>query len=131
MKDNRYDVDDIVIYQNGSLFELGIIKEVIPQGKPLKNIFDETTYASYKYRVYYHTGDTSAVTDEHLLHAIHNEYAFLIMRRKADTSSIDETPARELAASIIDHTPMLTDLEGDAYFDTEDTFTEIINNWKG
>ena len=70
-------VGEIVIYQNGDRYELGVVKEVCTgtnyNGKPC-----------YKYRVYYHTGDTSAMTDEHLLHKIVNSYAFEIRRKRCD-----------------------------------------------
>lgn len=53
-----------------------------------------------------------------------------MLRRKADTSSIDETDARELAAEIIDSLPQLTELEGEPYYECEDELTEIINKYK-
>lgn len=48
---------------------------------------------------------------------------------KKDTSSIDDTPARELAAEIIDSVPQLAELAGEPYFECEDLLTEIINNY--
>jgi hypothetical protein len=113
--ETKFKKGQVVLYQNGTSFELGIVKEVI---------------APRMYRVWYHTGDTSALTDESNLHELKNAYAFLIMRRKADTSSIDETPARQLAASIIDETSQLTELEGEAYYECEDVLTELINEFK-
>lgn len=183
----KFKVGQVVLYQNGITFELGIIKEVIydystytwqgihlydvsdfeyNEEKKLLIIYDSNTrgiiveldmvngpdLATYtdeeineylldtfeeytakdyfKYRVWYHTGDTSALTDESNLHEIKNAYAFLVMRRKADTSSINETPARQLAASIIDNTSQLTELEGESYYECEDALTELINNIK-
>lgn len=111
----KFKKGQVVLYQNGTTFELGIIKEVVERRG---------------YRVWYHIGDTSALTDETNLHELKNAYAFLIMRRKADTSSIDETPARQLAASIIDGTVQLTELEGDSYYECEDALTELINEFK-
>lgn len=111
----KFKEGQVVLYQNGTTFELGIVKEVIEPGI---------------YRVWYHTGDTCAHTDEISLHELKNAYAFLIMRRKADTSSIDDTPARQLAASIIDGISELIELEGDSYYECEDALTELINKYK-
>lgn len=52
---------------------------------------------------------------------------------KKDTSSIDETPARDIAAMVItllNHEGYLTDkqVEGDSYYFLEDLLTEKINN---
>lgn len=133
----KFKEGQVVLYQNGTSFELGIVKEVVERrvkqalrqdglyGKPT----GEDTI-QFCYRVWYHTGDTSALTDEHNLHELRNAYAFLIMRRKADTSSIDETPARQLASFIIDETSQLTELEGEAYYECEDGLTELINKIK-
>lgn len=50
---------------------------------------------------------------------------------REDTESIDETPARELAAIIIDDLPNYFDWveDGEEYFKLEDEITEIINNY--
>jgi len=111
----KFKEGQVVLYQNGTSFELGIVKEVVERKG---------------YRVWYHTGDTSALTNESNLHELKNAYAFLIMRRKADTSSIDETPARQLAASIIDGTSQLSELKGISYYECEDALTELINEFK-
>lgn len=74
--DPLFQIGETVIYRNGDSYELGVVKEVCRtdyNGKP-----------SYKYRVYYHTGDTSAMTDEYLLHKIVNSYAFEIRRKRCD-----------------------------------------------
>lgn len=114
----KFKKGQVVLYQNGTSFELGIVKEVVESKvKPC-------------YRVWYHTGDTSALTNEVNLHELKNAYAFLIIRRKADTSSINDTPARQLAASIIDDTSQLTELEGEAYYECEDALTELINKFE-
>ncbi|MCM1130118.1 MAG: hypothetical protein NC310_00445 [Roseburia sp.] len=72
-----FKVGEIVIYQNGDSYELGVVKEVRVKtdwnGKP-----------AYGYFVYYHTGDTAAMTDEYLLHKIANSYAFEIRRKRCD-----------------------------------------------
>ena len=72
MREVKFKVGEMVIYQNGSRFELGIIKEVI-----WNNEFD------VKYRVWYHTGDTTALTAEYQLHSISNAYAFKIERKRS------------------------------------------------
>jgi len=133
----KFNKGQVVLYQNGSTFELGIVKEVVER-RVKKHLRQDGFYGKptgedtiqYCYRVWYHTGDTSALTDESNLHELKNAYAFLIMRRKADTSSIDETPARQLAAFIIEETPQLTELEGDPYYECEDALTELLNEYK-
>lgn len=133
----KFEEGQVVLYQNGTTFELGIVKEVVErivkQRLRQDGLYGEPTgedTIQFCYRVWYHTGDTSALTDERNLHEIKNAYAFLVIRRKADTSSIDETPARQLAASIIDDTSQLTELEGEAYYECEDALTELINEFK-
>lgn len=136
---SKFKQNEIVLYQNGDTFQLGLIKEIIPvansaflkqQGFPPKGEPQGEEFTSYKYRIWYHTGDTAALTDESKLHKVENAYAFLILRRKADTSVIQDTPARELAAEIIDGLPNLTHLEGERYYECEDALTEFINKYK-
>ncbi len=74
--DPLFHVGETVIYRNGDSYELGVVKEVCRT--------DYNGKTSYKYRVYYHTGDTSAMTDEYLLHKIVNSYAFEIRRKRCD-----------------------------------------------
>jgi hypothetical protein len=133
----KFKEGQVVLYQNGSTFELGIVKEVIErrvkQHLKQDGFYGEPTSeetVQFYYRVWYHTGDTSALTNENDLHELKNAYAFLIMRRKADTWSIDNTPARQLAAAIIEGTSELTELEGEAYYECEDALTELINRYK-
>lgn len=45
---------------------------------------EEVTQITYKYRVWTHTGDTSALCEERLLAKIPNLYAFDIKRKRAD-----------------------------------------------
>jgi len=78
----RFEVGEVVIYQNGDRFELGIIKTV-----ERHKTYNDT---SYKYRVWYHTGETTAMTDEHLLKKISNLYAFKIKRYDTEGKVIDE-----------------------------------------
>jgi len=63
---NKFEVGEVVIYQNGESFELGIIKRL---GNSPQTYF-----------IYYHTGDTAACTHERNLHKIINLYAFEIKR---------------------------------------------------
>ena len=107
----KFKEGQVVLYQNGTSFELGIVKEVVErivkQHLKQDGLYGEPTgedTIQFYYRVWYHTGDTSALTNEINLHELKNDYAFLVMRRKADTSSFDETPARQLASFIIDKT---------------------------
>jgi len=131
----KFKEGQVVLYQNGTSFELGIVKEVVErivkQHLKQDGLYGEPTgedTIQFYYRVWYHTGDTSALTDERNLHEIKNDYAFLVMRRKADTSSINDTPARQLAAFIIDKTSQLTEL--DYKFEWEDALTELINKFE-
>lgn len=78
----RFEVGEVVIYQNGDRFELGIIKTV-----ERHESYNDT---SYKYRVWYHTGETTAMTDEYLLKKISNLYAFKIKRYDTEGKVIDE-----------------------------------------
>ena len=66
---DHYSAGEVVIYQNGSTFELGIIKEACGD--------DE-------YFVNYHTGDTAARTHARNLHKISNRYAFQVKRLDPD-----------------------------------------------
>lgn len=134
---SKFKEGQVVLYQNGTSFELGIVKEVVErivkQHLKQDGLYGEPTgedTIQFYYRVWYHTGDTSALTNEINLHELKNDYAFLVMRRKADTSSFDETPARQLASFIIDKTSQLTELEGESYYECEDGLTELINEFK-
>jgi len=134
---NKFNVGEVVLYQNGSRNELGVIKEVVPTQVPLEIRQDRTwvnhpteTRLIYRYRVWYHTGDTTALTDESLLKPVSNAGAFLILRRVEETGSINDTPARQLACMIIEHVSQLDKLKNEAYYATEDKITEYINGYK-
>lgn len=62
-------VGEVVLYQNGDSFELGIVKVVID---------DEN------YFINYHTGDTSAKTHIRNLHKLRNDYAFDVRRKSVN-----------------------------------------------
>lgn len=66
----KYYVGEVVIYQNGNTFQLGVVKKVNED--------------SDSYFVNYHTGDTAALTHAQYLHKIENCYAFLIVRKHAE-----------------------------------------------
>lgn len=70
-----YQKGEIVLYQNGNRFELGEVKEVCANND-----------GTYDYRVWYHTGDTSARTPSRCLHKITNLYAFSIKRNRVDAN---------------------------------------------
>jgi len=61
---------EVVLYQNGDKFELGVVKR-------LGNMPDT-------YFVWYHMGDTTACTHVRNLHKIINSYAFKIERLTVD-----------------------------------------------
>ncbi len=107
---NKFNKGEVVLYQNGDVFELGIVKEVL-------NIhFEKPTY-----RVWYHTGDTTAVTSERHLHKVSNAYAFNIIRKSAN-KEIELSPARQLASRILGQ----VELYGDFYYQVEDWLTDFL-----
>lgn len=94
---NKFNEGDIVLYRNGERYELGEVKQVIDyehtfnkhqrQDGPFgerEASGEEVTEIRYKYRVWYHEGDTSALTDENLLISIKNIHAFEVVRKKAE-----------------------------------------------
>lgn len=134
MKQPKFKVGDVILYTNGPKNEIGIVKSVVAHeatkryylkqdglhGEPSG---EEYTEIEYKYFVNYHTGDTAACTPEELMKPFVNTYAYTIIRRKADSSSIDDTPARQWAAKILED----SSLKGDAYYKEEDRITAILN----
>ena len=75
MDKTLFTVGEIVIYQNGDRFELGIVKSVCER---------KTDDWEQDYFVNYHTGDTAARTGESNLHKIENRYAFHVIRLDPD-----------------------------------------------
>lgn len=63
--ESEFNPGQVIIYQCGDRFELGIIKRKADRGY---------------YFVNFHTGDTAAKVSAEFLHAISNEYAFDITR---------------------------------------------------
>ena len=88
----KFKVGDIVLYhQYGDEFSLGEIKEVFTQYERSRlkqdGMLGPATgpeIKTYKYSVYYHTGDTAAITDERSLVKINNLYAFNIKRKRCN-----------------------------------------------
>ncbi|MCK9235183.1 MAG: hypothetical protein M0Q41_10810 [Bacteroidales bacterium] len=86
---NKFEVDEVVIYQKGDRFELGIVKSIVAKEERLAlrqdGLFGKPTSDKvrirYMYFVNYHTGDTAALTNEEDLHKIKNLYAFEIRRK--------------------------------------------------
>lgn len=121
---NKFKVNEIVLYQNGERFELGVVKEVL-EGNTTITVHPDSTRTkevhTYKYRVWYHTGDTTALTDECYLHKIENAYAFNIIR-KSDNKDIELSPARQLASRILGQ----LELYGDFYYKVEDWLTDFL-----
>lgn len=114
MSKPKFKEGDIVLYQNGERFELGLVKSIL-------NANTRTNNDNYKYRVYYHTGSTTAVTDECNLHKIINTYAFTIIKKSVELD-IQLSPARQLANKILSHFRFY----GKCYYDLEDWLTQII-----
>lgn len=100
---SKFKVGDIVLYQNGSTFELGRVKEVMNGTLNQMAMFgsEEIVLQEAKYRVWYHTGDTTAVTSESMLHKISNDYVFMILRRDADESLVN-SDALKLVTALAD-----------------------------
>jgi len=111
---DKYSVGETVICQNGPVFQLGQVKEVLPDDR---------------YRVWYHRGDTSAVTCAVNLHKISNAYSFLTIRRKNDVESVKETQARQLAIAIFQILPLSHTICGEEGKAIEDNITRLINDW--
>jgi len=89
----KFKIGEVVLYKRGDMYDLGIIKSVVSvvekvhlkqQGFPPIGEPEGSSIVTYKYFVWYHTGDTASLTDEDLLHKIENLYAFSISRNIAD-----------------------------------------------
>lgn len=78
----KFEVGEVVLYQNGNCFELGIVKRVCDNGDCF---------------VWYHTGDTAARTPSCYLHKLTNSYAFSITRLSCDSISKESYMEKALA----------------------------------
>ena len=94
MNEAKFKQGELVLYQNGSKFELGVVKEVVSLGS------HEENKIAYGYRVWYHMGETTALTDETLLHKIQNAYAFTVLRRSVE-SDIALDPCKQMAEKLM------------------------------
>jgi hypothetical protein len=123
---SKFNVNEVVLYQNGDRFELGIVKEVLEREVPDFPSDAEQTIV-YEYRVWFHTGDTSALTPEHCLHKIANSHAFTILRKQADTC-IQPRTCRELAIKILYQFPfeLLSQLHEYDYYALEDWLVAML-----
>ncbi len=71
---------EAVIYQNGDIMQLGIVKSVCGDDD---------------YFVNYHTGDTAARTNARNLHKIANNYAFHVLRLDTNGNEIIDRKPEE------------------------------------
>lgn len=114
----KYFPEEVVIYQNGNQFELGVVKSKANQD-------DE-------YFVRYHMGDTAACTHAINLHKIHNSYVFQVIRKDVN-SDITTQKARMMANDLIETIiePFLqAGIEGDEYYELEDRLTDFIESYQ-
>lgn len=128
---NKFNKDDVVLYKNGDTYELGVISIVVCRiqmpGKewrePLCTLKKEHEQyvIGYDYLVFYHTGNTTALTSEELLIPINNTYAFTIIRKSVE-DGIRYSPARQLASRILGQ----TELYGEFYYRMEDWLTKFL-----
>ena len=122
---NKFNVGDVAMYKDNKLVHIVGIQETNTKHT---NLFGEVE-TEYRYVVEENRDNVQNLVREYELVDIKNQSSYLIIPRKDDTDSIDETPARMLAAMIIDHMPELSGLEEDAYYNCEDKLTEFINEY--
>lgn len=65
---NKFEIGEYVIYQNGDCCEFGIVKERL-----------SAEHGKEAYRVWYHVGDTTAVTDVEFLSKLVNASSIIAM----------------------------------------------------
>lgn len=90
----KFKPGETVLYQNGAKFELGIVKSITTLSSEQEGIIP------YGYRVWYHTGDTTALTHESDLHKIINNYAFTVLRRSVE-HIVEQNPCKAMASVIM------------------------------
>lgn len=95
---SKFKQGDIVLYKNGERYQLGEIKEVLEFEET--DIFNDI-YIKYKYRVLYHSGNTTSVTDENLLIPIDNIYNFTVLRHSVE-NDLECSPILRLSKEIMD-----------------------------
>lgn len=121
---NKFNVGDVAMYKD-KLVHIVVVQE---SNTKRTNLFGENE-TEYRYLVEESRDGLLTLVWEHELVDIKNQSSYLIIPRKDNTDSIDDTPARMLAAMIIDHVPELSGLEDDAYYKCEDKLTEFINEY--
>lgn len=107
---NKFNKKDTVLFKKGRYFYIGIIKNVI------KNL-DNT----YSYELYIDENSDTLLLNEDDLYVIENAKAFVIYK-KSNTPNINESPCRQLAATIINRTCN----NCDDYFTLEDWLTDYL-----
>lgn len=122
---NKFKVGDVAMYKDKLVYIVGIQESKTKR----MNLFGEEE-TEYRYLVEKSRDIVQKLVWEYELLEIKNQSSYLIIPRKDNTDSIDDTPARMLAAMIIDHLPELSRLEDDAYYECEDKLTEFINEYK-
>lgn len=123
----KFKVGDVAMYMNNN--KLVHIVDIQETNTERTNLFGEVE-PNYRYVVEQDRDNLQNLVWEYELLEIKNQNSYLIIPRKDDTDSIDDTPARMLAAMIIDHMPELSLLEDDAYYKCEDKLTEFINDYE-
>ena len=128
---NKFNKDDVVLYKNGDTYELGVISIVVCRiqmpGKEWREPLcilkkeHEQYVIGYDYLVFYHTGNTTALTPEELLIPINNIYAFTIIRKSVE-DGIKYSPARQMASRMLGQ----TELYGEFYYKMEDWLTKFL-----
>lgn len=118
-KTRVFNVDEVVLYQKGTSFELGIVKEVCNNSSnahicgdcisydtncPSKHMYEckysDFTKVKNKYRIWNHTSDTTILVEENNLHKISNAFAFTLLRRGIGIE-ISKDPCRFMAHKIL------------------------------
>lgn len=121
-------VNDVVVFTLEDNKFIGIIKNI----KTIKqmNIFNEEEELIQWYEILPFKDDTVViVVPKENVYPIINTEDFIILNRRKDSSCINDTPARQLAAELI-MSSQLSYLEGDMYWEYEDQFTDLINNFR-
>ena len=128
---HKFNVGDVAMYKDNNEVKLVHIVDIQETNTKRTNLFGEVEHGTkYRYVVEEDRDNLQRLVWEYELLDIKNQSSYLIIPRKDNTDSIDDTPARMLAAMIIDHMPQLSGLEDDAYYECEDKLTEFINNYE-
>lgn len=123
---SKFKVGDVAMYKYDRLVHIVGIQETNTKHPDLFGVHE----TRYRYIVEENKNNLQKLVWEYELREIKNQGSYLIIPRKDVTDSIDDTPARMLAAIIIDYMPELSELEDDAYYECEDRLTELINGYK-